>query len=216
MQRAIAKDRLYLAFTLIELLVIILIVLLFLALALPAIHRAKERAATIQCISNLKQIGVGFKVWALDHSNSYPTHVSTNFGGTREYQANGEAFRHFHVISNEIATPLVLACPADLRKPATDFGPAMSDSNISYFVGLDAADDQPQMLVAGDRNLTNGMPPRNGILTLTTNSVVGWTHELHKVTGQVLLADGSVQQTSTAYLRQIVRNSGGTNRLAMP
>jgi competence protein ComGC len=208
------KKKLDIAFTLIELLAILVIVLLFVALALPAMHRAKQRAATIQCISDLKQIGIGFKVWALDNSNQFPTHVSRGFGGSKEEA--GKAFRHFQVLSNELATPLVLSCPADTRKPAANFGPALSNRNISYFVSLDAMDDQPQMFLAGDFNITNGFPLQDGILTLTTNSVVGWTHELHKSAGQVLLVDGSVQVVSTAFLRQLVRNSGGTNRLAMP
>jgi len=110
----------------------------------------------------------------------------------------------------------VLTCPTDTRKPATDFGPALSNTNISYFVSLDAMDDQPQMILAGDRNITNGLAPQNGILVLTTNSLVGWNQEMHKGFGQVLLTDGSVQVASTAYLRQLLRNSGGTNRLAIP
>jgi competence protein ComGC len=202
------------AFTLIELLAIVLIVLLFLALALPAIHRTKERARRITCTSNLKIIGVAFKTWALDHTNQFPTRVSATFGGSQDHAS--ETFRHFQVLSNELGSPLVVLCPADVRRKASGFGTNFSNSNVSYFVGLDVTDAQPQMFLAGDRNVTNGVPPPHGILTLTTNSIVGWTHELHKMSGQVLLADGSVQQTSTSYLRQFVRNSGGTNRLAMP
>jgi competence protein ComGC len=209
-----AKERASWAVTLIELLAIMLIVVLFAALVVPAMRRPKERAATIQCISNLKQIGVGFKVWALDHSNQFPARLSSTLGGSQENA--GEAFRHFQILSNELGSPLVVLCPADTRGPAKDFGPSFSNSNVSYFVGLEATDDVPQMWLAGDRNITNGTPQKNGILTLTTNSVVGWTHEMHNLVGHVLLADGSVQQVNRSRLNQTLRFSGGTNRLAMP
>lgn len=213
MGSVVARERASWAFTLIELLAILVIILLFVALALPAMHRAKERAKRITCTSNLKIIGVSFKLWALDHSNQFPTRVSKAFGGS---QQASEAFRHFQVLSNELVSPLIVICPADTRRPAKSFSPSFSNSNVSYFVALDVMDDQPQMFLAGDRNITNGMPPQNGILTFTTNGLVGWTHDLHKEVGQVLLVDGSVQQASSSYLRQLLRNSGGTNRLEMP
>lgn len=203
------------AFTLIEVLVIIgVLVVFFLAFIVPPTHPRKDRAQRSACAHNLRNIGVAFTTWMVDYSNQVPARFSA---APAEFQQQaGEAFRHFQVMSNELGSPRFVLCPADTRLPANDFASSFSNSNVSYFVAVDMADAQPQMLLGGDRNITNGLQPRNGILTLTTNSVVGWTHELHKDSGQVLLADGSVQRTSTPLLRQILRNSGGTNRLAMP
>jgi prepilin-type processing-associated H-X9-DG protein len=143
--------------------------------------------------------------------------LSTNSGGTREYTTTGDVFRHFQVISNELSTPKVLVCPRDSRRSVSDFGNAFSNSNLSYFIGIDAQDTSPQMFLSGDRNITNGTMPPNRVLELTTNHVSGWTHDLHNGWGNVGLADGSVTQMRAARLREALSWTGAaTNRLALP
>jgi prepilin-type N-terminal cleavage/methylation domain-containing protein len=56
------------AFTLIELLVVISILALLMAILLPSFHRAREQSKRAACAAQLKQIGVGFRVY-LDQNN---------------------------------------------------------------------------------------------------------------------------------------------------
>jgi len=136
-------------------------------------------------------------------------------------------------MSNELNTPKVLICPQDknpkrfvantfdpptlanISRPAIPF---TNNNNVSYFVGVDADEAQPQQILSGDDNfLVDGVKPNSGVLMLRTNSVLAWTKERHVTYGNIGLVDGSVQGITTPLLNEALVNTGAaTNRLAMP
>jgi competence protein ComGC len=154
------------ALTLLEVLVVIAILAVLVALLLPALSAARRKVQFISCNGQMKEIGLSAKIWEGDHTNLYPTIVSTSYGGALEYLERGEMFRYFQIMSNILATLRLVICPADIRQPAKDFGPTFSNTNIRYFVGLGADESNPRMLVAGDRNIIGGTKLPSRILEI--------------------------------------------------
>lgn len=205
-------------FTLVALLVIIAVLALLAAMLLPALTGAKNKSTRIQCVNNLKQSGLAFRVWEGDNGDKYPMAVPNRKGGTMEYADGANTFRHFLVMSNELSTPKILICPADTRAAAANFS-RLQNQNISYFVDLDGNEEYPQRFLVGDRNLTAGNEPEKGILKLVPGQPVSWTETMHVNQGNIGLTDGSVQQLSNSGLQNALQVSGeptNTWRIALP
>jgi prepilin-type N-terminal cleavage/methylation domain-containing protein len=170
------------AFTLIELLVVIAIIAILAAMLLPALAAAKRKAQRINCVNNLKEVGLAFRVWEGDNGDQYPMSVSTSSGGaqsmvnsqTTTATLTGGSFVYaFLVMSNELSTPKILLCTSDTTHTvaATNFAPQVSAGFsisttavsvntgyspvqwVSYFLCGDAAEPYPQMILTGDRNI---------------------------------------------------------------
>jgi prepilin-type processing-associated H-X9-DG protein len=200
--------------------VAVVVVLAFLAISLlPEGGGNKRRPRQVSCIYNLKETGIAFRLWGGDNDDKYPMAVSVTNGGAMELIATGNVAACFRVMSNELNTPRILLCPDDTHRTyATNFSTGFRGANISYFVNPDAVEAHPQMILDGDDNLTvGGVRVRPGILNLQTNAAVGWTKERHRGAGNIGMADGSVQQSTTDGLRQVLQQTGvTTNRLAIP
>ncbi len=183
------------AFTLIELLVVIAIIAILAALLLPALAAAKRKAQRINCVSNIKQVGIAFRLWEGDNGDKYPMIISTLYNGAKEkiYSSSGTPTAGygltnvFTVMSNELSTPKILFCPADsglgstappggaapfsTRNVTTNFSVlTINNNNMSYFVCGDASEAYPQMILDGDRNI--GITSAQNVPAITTNSSI--------------------------------------------
>jgi prepilin-type N-terminal cleavage/methylation domain-containing protein len=269
------------AFTLIELLVVIAIIAILAAMLLPALAAAKRKAQKINCVNNLKQVGIALRIWEGDNNDRYPMAVSWQSGGSSEYLAHSSGSLTstspnaptvynpgvtFLVMSNELATPKIVFCPSDTIHTtyATNFtwpnllstvaptstttinsATPSAGAEVSYFVGADASEADPQSIISGDCNIgnsgTTGNQPasyrfgasstsssvsspvtsysQNGISqditsVAFTGSAAGnwaWTaNDLHQKTGNLLIADGSVQSATISGLHTYLANATNT------
>ena len=207
-------------FTLIELLVVLAIIAILAALLLPALAYAKEQARRIKCISNLKQIGLAARTYAMDREGNFPWHTMPSDGGTYGTPTAATAWGNFSALSNELINPMVLVCPSDkeTKKPAGTWAEFLSvpfrSNSVSFWVGLDAFEELPMVMLAGDANITGGVadtcgsvadPP--GILAREYkpgNPSIRWINAVHGLSGDIALCDGSVQKVYNRELLDLV------------
>ncbi len=94
-----------------------------------ALDKARERAASIMCVNNLKQFGLAVRVWSLDNNDQYPPNIVC--------------------MSNELSTPKILVCPSDTNRTAAANFLNFSTANCSYeYFGADATDTEPTRVLS--------------------------------------------------------------------
>jgi len=208
--------------TLIELVVVVAIIGTLSALLLPAVNTARFRAQGVACINQLRQIGLGFQMFANEHDGKLPMQVPARDGGTAEllhptnrpFAGFGFAHRHFQSLSNELVTPRILRCAKDSRQAAESF-PALHTTNVSYFVNIRADHGKATVLLAGDRNVS-GDGSGHDMLRLDTLRTLRWTPELHRFKGNLLFADGHVEGCNGPQLLAAATRRDGAGELALP
>ncbi len=110
------------------------------AMLLPALAKAKGKAQEINCVNNLKQIGLAVKIWAVDHNDQFPFQASTNAGGSLELASQAadgtdkNSHLHFKLLAQELSTPRILVCPADKGKKAAMSFEELTPANVTYLL----------------------------------------------------------------------------------
>lgn len=185
-------------------------------LMLPVVAKAKARSIQLECLSQLRQQGIGFISYAQDHGDKFPFQVPVKDGGTLDLvkaatQNGGEvyyAFRHFQAISNEVNEPRVFRCPADFRRAAETMS-SLKNENVSYFIAMTAEPGRPDSLLAGDRNIAESGATLNAIAKIAAMDKPQWTRAGHEFKGNLLFAGGHVERTESAGLAVAFRDPTG-------
>jgi hypothetical protein len=93
-----------------------------------ALANAKEKAESIQCVNNLKQMGLSVRTWAIDNADVSPPDMLS--------------------MSNELSTPKILVCPADHGRQRADSFASYTPANCSYeYLAPSAPDSEPSRVL---------------------------------------------------------------------
>lgn len=101
-------------FTLIELLVVIAIITILAAILFPVFARARENARRASCLSNMKQIGLGFIQYTQDYDERMPASDANNGGDA------GHTLSYY--VQPYIKNTQVFQCPSDSSGSAFSYG----------------------------------------------------------------------------------------------
>lgn len=187
--------------TIIEVVIIIFCaVFLYFLFIVDIVKNPTVRGGGINCVNNLKQIWLGFSLWAHDNGEKFPWEVDPDAGGAR----GKPLWYQYLVATNEIGSPKRLVCPQDKERCVKDLNKFLAEpmKHISYFFSPDATLKCPSLIMVGDRNL-KGRPEvivAKYINLPNTNMWLAWDETMHRYAGNIAFVDGHIERLNNSTL----------------
>ena len=112
------------AFTLIELLVVIAIIAILASILFPVFARARENARRTSCLSNLRQVGLGFMQYLQDYDERFPFNKADATTGKESWVTSIQPY---------LKSKQVLRCPSDTSE---NWDNLLTPAGTGDFAGL--------------------------------------------------------------------------------
>jgi hypothetical protein len=115
---------------------------------LPALAKAKAKAQSIKCVNQMKNVGLAFRIFSVEHGDQFPFNAVADGSGARiEAMDKVQIFR---AVARELPNPSHLVCPADSKKHPAASVANLTAANISYEVetGPEVKESNPRHVLA--------------------------------------------------------------------